>query len=176
MSSTLPPVRGCRLDEVLALRQAVLRPHQRLEELVFPGDDDPRAAHFCAEDALDGIISVASVLPEAPQWEPSAAPAWRLRAMATVPKWRGRGVGASLLCTAIAHVRARGGGLFWCNARLGAVGFYEKAGLTTIGEPFEVPVIGPHIAMWAKLPTLAKSKNGASKSTRTLRRLPRRPQ
>jgi len=162
VSSTLPPVRECRLDEVLALRQAVLRPHQRREELVFPGDDDPRAAHFCAEDAVEGIVSVVSVLPEPPQWEPSAAQAWRLRAMATAPGWRGRGVGTAVLAVAIAHVRARGGGLFWCNARLGAVGFYEKAGMTTIGEPFEVPVIGPHIAMWAQVVPVGKSSSGAS--------------
>src|SRR4051812_41835612 len=36
-----------RLDAagVRPLRQVVLRPHQRAEELVYPGDDDPRTLH-----------------------------------------------------------------------------------------------------------------------------------
>jgi hypothetical protein len=39
----------------------------------------------------------------------------------------------------------------WCNARLAAVGFYERAGMVTTGEIWEEPVIGPHIAMFAQV-------------------------
>lgn len=46
------------------------------------------------------------------------------------------------------HVEARGGGLLWCNARLTAVGFYQRGGFETLGEPWEEPLIGPHVAMW----------------------------
>jgi len=144
-------VRRCRLDEVLGLRQSVLRPHQRVEEVVFEGDEGPKAAHFCAEDGHHAIVSVASVLSEAPPWQPGAGPAWRLRAMATLPQWRGQGVGSAVLAAAMAYVRAAGGGLFWCNARLAAVGFYQRAGMATIGEPWELPLVGPHIAMWVVL-------------------------
>ena len=34
-------VTRCRADEVLGLRQAVLRPHQRLDEVRFPDDEGP---------------------------------------------------------------------------------------------------------------------------------------
>jgi predicted GNAT family N-acyltransferase len=44
-------------------------------------------------------------------------------------------------------VRERGGGLLWCNARVPAVAFYERAGFNTRGEVWNDPQIGPHIAM-----------------------------
>ena len=44
-----------------------------------------------------------------------------------------------------------GGGLLWCNARLAAVGFYERAGMVTTGDVWEEPVIGPHIAMFVEV-------------------------
>jgi GNAT superfamily N-acetyltransferase len=71
--------------------------------------------------------------------------------MATAPDWRGRGAGSAVLAAVFAYVAASGGGLLWCNARLGAVDFYKRAGLTTTGEPWEEPVIGPHIAMFANI-------------------------
>jgi GNAT superfamily N-acetyltransferase len=67
--------------------------------------------------------------------------------MATAPEWQGKGVGTSVLAAVVKYVAEAGGGLFWCNARLPAVGFYEQAGMSTTGEPWEEPVIGPHIAM-----------------------------
>jgi hypothetical protein len=37
--------------------------------------------------------------------------------------------------------------LLWCNARLPAVGFYEKQGWITISDTFEIPTAGPHRKM-----------------------------
>ncbi|HTV11828.1 MAG TPA: GNAT family N-acetyltransferase [Acidimicrobiales bacterium] len=142
-----PAVRLCGPDEVLALRQAVLRPHQSLEEVRFSGDLAPDAAHFCARGLGGEIVSIASVWPEVPPWCQGTCPAWRLRAMATVPTWRGKGVGSAVLAAAMSYVREKGGGLFWCNARLKAAGFYERAGMSRVGEPWEEPVIGPHVVM-----------------------------
>jgi GNAT superfamily N-acetyltransferase len=68
--------------------------------------------------------------------------------MATAPEWRGTGVGSALLGAVFDHVAAGGGGLLWCNARLAAVGFYERSGMVTRGDVWEEPVIGPHIAMF----------------------------
>jgi GNAT superfamily N-acetyltransferase len=95
---------------------------------------------------------VASVWREAPSWPSGDADSWRLRGMATAPEWRGKGAGTAVLAAVIAHVAAAGGGLLWCNARLGAVAFYERAGLVTRGEQWEEPVIGPHIAMFTMVP------------------------
>jgi GNAT superfamily N-acetyltransferase len=144
-------VRRARADEVVALRHAVLRPHAALTDAVFPGDDGPVAAHFCAEDGDGKIIGVASVWPEAPPWAPESTGAWHLRGMATDPVWRGRGVGAAVLAALTDHVTTAGGQLLWCNARAKAVPFYRRAGFNTRGEGWEVPVIGPHVAMTKEL-------------------------
>ncbi len=71
--------------------------------------------------------------------------------MATASDWRGRGAGSAVLAAVFDHVAASGGGLLWCNARLGAVDFYKRAGMATTGEPWEEPVIGPHIAMFTNI-------------------------
>lgn len=141
-------VRRGEAHEVWELRHEVLRPHQGLDEVHFAQDQQPTTAHFCAEDSDGKIVCVASVWPEPPPWPVGATAAWRLRAMATAPAWRGRGVGGAVLRAAIDHIAASGGGLLWCNARLPAVGFYERAGLATFGDTWEEPVIGPHVAMW----------------------------
>jgi GNAT superfamily N-acetyltransferase len=67
--------------------------------------------------------------------------------MATADDRRHEGVGTAVLEAVIEHVRRNGGGLLWCNARMPAVPFYERAGFTTRGDSWDVPVIGPHIAM-----------------------------
>jgi GNAT superfamily N-acetyltransferase len=67
--------------------------------------------------------------------------------MATAEDRRNEGVGAAVLQAVIEHVRQRGGGLLWCNARMPAVAFYQKAGFRTRGESWTDPVIGPHVAM-----------------------------
>ena len=152
-------VRRCAPDEVRPLRQAILRPHQRVEDVGFAGDGSPDAAHFCAAETAGHIVGVASVVQEPPPWPLPASPTsagpwvtrttgWRLRGMAAAGEWRGRGVGSALMSAVIDHVAARGGGLLWCNARLPAVGFYEHHGLRTIGDQWEEPFIGSHVAMW----------------------------
>ena len=120
-----------------------------IEEARYAVDRCPGTAHFCAEDESGHVVSVASLLKEAPTWQPDTSASWHLRGMATVADWRGRGVGSAVLAALFAYVAASGGGLLWCNARLSAVNFYERAGLATTGEPWEEPVIGPHIAMFS---------------------------
>jgi len=45
------------------------------------------------------------------------------------------------------HVADRGGTLVWCNARVPARRFYERAGFTVHGDEWDEPGIGPHVAM-----------------------------
>ncbi|HVB94378.1 MAG TPA: GNAT family N-acetyltransferase [Acidimicrobiales bacterium] len=142
-----------RVEETLALRQAVLRPHQSLEEVALPGDDDPSTVAFAAIDAEGELQSVARVTIEAPPFPiddliTGGTPKWRLRGMATRPEARNQGIGTAVLQAAIAHVGTHGGGLLWCNARVPAIGLYRRAGFTTYGEEWLDPDIGPHIVMW----------------------------
>jgi GNAT superfamily N-acetyltransferase len=71
--------------------------------------------------------------------------------MATVPAVRGRGFGRALLEACFAHVRAHGGTLLWCNARVAALGFYAHLGFVAQGAQFEIVPIGPHFVMTRQL-------------------------
>ena len=141
------------------MRHSVLRPHLAFEAVVWEGDDDPVTATFGAMDRETGaVVGVATVFPEPGPFEPSEvglAPGasskdttWRLRGMATEEAARGRGIGSMVLEAAVDHVAAEGGELLWCNARIGAVAFYERAGFRTWGEVWDLPSVGPHIVMW----------------------------
>ena len=127
------------------LRRQVLRGGRPVE---LPGDDDP-AFHVGVYDG-ERLLGTGNVRVDPAPWEPGR-PAWRLRGMATAPDWRGQGVGAAALAALVAHARAHGGGVLWCNARTPAQRFYERAGLATRGEPWEDPEIGPHVVMWRRL-------------------------
>ncbi|MFQ5607974.1 MAG: GNAT family N-acetyltransferase [Candidatus Zixiibacteriota bacterium] len=136
-------------SETRPLRRAILRPHQRPEDLVYTADDDPRSFHLGAFDS-EKLISVASFLFDShPEF--SEEPQFRIRGMATLPDWRGQGIGMKLLESALRRIRSEGAVLVWCNARETAFGFYEKAGFEYFGEMFEPPGIGPHKVMWKRL-------------------------
>jgi GNAT superfamily N-acetyltransferase len=128
------------------LRQRVLRPHQRPDQVALPGDDEVDSAHFAAfsEGQVAGVVSL---LRQPPGWAPDLARAWRLRGMATEESRRRLGIGAALLAEVVGHVRAAGGGLLWCHARTPAQSFYRRGGFRTRGDPWVDPEIGPHIAM-----------------------------
>ncbi|ONH26599.1 GNAT family N-acetyltransferase [Pseudofrankia asymbiotica] len=132
-------------EATLPLRQRVLRPHQTVHDVAFPGDDEADSAHVVAVLADGTVVGAVSVLREPAPW---GAAGWRLRGMATDEAMRGRGIGARLLAAVLDHVRDHGGGLLWCNARVRAVPFYERGGLRTRGEVREEPGIGPHVVMW----------------------------
>ena len=136
------------VEATLELRQRVLRPHQELSEVVSSRERAPDAVHVAALMPDGTVVGTATVIEQAAPW---GAPGWRLRGMATDGGLRGRGIGARLLAAVVDHVREQGGGLLWCNARIPAIRFYERAGLQTRGEPWEEPEIGPHVVMWRQV-------------------------
>ena len=134
-------------EETWPLRKRVLRPHQEGDAVVLGGDDDPRAAHLGARDAVGTIVGIATISPQACPWAPGRPGAWRLRGMATADEQRGRGVGALVLDAAVRHAREHGASLVWCNARVGALVFYGRAGFVAAGERYVDPLLGPHVPM-----------------------------
>jgi GNAT superfamily N-acetyltransferase len=146
---TPPVIRQISAAETRPLRQVILRPHQRVEELVYPGDDSAEAAHYGA--LLDGeLIGVASVYREAPHGETNAG-AWRLRGMAVVPQLHRKGIGSLLLSECINHAKRHGGTMMWFNARTPAAPFYQAHGFQIRGAEFLLPDIGPHYFMWSEI-------------------------
>jgi GNAT superfamily N-acetyltransferase len=149
-------VRAVTATETRSLRQRVLRPAQRAEELVYPHDDDADTLHVGAFTG-DAMVGTATIHRErAPAFaftgrrgdgEDFGSSAWRLRGMATLPEMRRRGCGAALVAACVAHARARGGAIIWCNARTPARAFYEALGFAAHGDEFDLPAIGPHYLM-----------------------------
>jgi GNAT superfamily N-acetyltransferase len=131
-----------------ALRGRVLRPGLPLDRVRWPVDDEPDTAAFAATDASGEVVGTALVYPEPCPWAGDRPGAWRLRGMATAEAHRSAGVGTAVLRAVLDHVRAVGGTIVWCNARLPARRFYERAGFAVHGEPWDDPDIGPHVAMW----------------------------
>lgn len=163
------------------LRQSVLRPHQRIDEVGFPGDGSPGACHFAARIvpglggaagggligvASGGLIGVVSVIPEAAPRQlagPAAAGAWRLRGMAVHPSARGLGVGRDLLGAVVERMLGLPAPvLLWCTAREAAVGFYAKAGFEEAGGQFDVAGIGAHRLMWRTVAAGAPASQAAA--------------
>jgi predicted GNAT family N-acyltransferase len=138
------------VDEVPAaltyeLRRAVLRPDGG--EITWAGDEDPATFHLAARTTDDRVVGVVRFSPAPCPWRPLAAAPWQLRGMATDPAFRRSGAGRALVVDGLARVAARGGDLVWCDARVGAAGFYERMGFTVVTEEFEKPGIGAHVGM-----------------------------
>ena len=130
------------LERTRALRRAILRPHQTLEQMAEHESADAFAVGAFEHGELIAVGFVA------PDGEPGA---WRIRGMATVPAARGRGAGTAVLDALIAHASAQGASRIWCNARLPARSLYERAGMQVVSERFELPEIGPHYVMERRL-------------------------
>ena len=135
-------VREVSLADTRPLRQAVLRPHETLEQLAA-AEADPAFALGAFEHGA--LIAVGLISPDG---EPGA---WRVRGMATAADARGRGAGGAILAGLMRHARAHGATRVWCNARTPARAFYERAGLRTVSAEFEIADIGPHLVMAIEL-------------------------
>lgn len=148
--------------ETAALRQAVLRPQLTIEQMALGGDQNPDTVYLAARVApraptdhstVVGCVRLEPVRCPWPQvaraW---AGHAWQLRAMATDPSVRGKGLGRLLVEAAVAHVTDQGRDLIWCNARISAAGFYSRLGFTGVTGEFAVSgVAEPHIGMVREL-------------------------
>jgi GNAT superfamily N-acetyltransferase len=136
------------LDDIFELRHAVLRTGLPVETAKYPEDAQPDTFHLAAWDGEGRVVGCVtffpdSALPESWQ-EGGEANAYRFRGMGTAPDVRGRGYGAALLAAGIEEAAARGAEVVWCNGRVSARGFYERAGFTAVGEEFVLEPSGPH--------------------------------
>jgi GNAT superfamily N-acetyltransferase len=138
-------VRPITAEETRPLRHAVLRPGQSFEQTVYSRDDHPETLHLGAFEG-DRLVAIASLYREARPHRPTRA-AWRLRGMATDAERQGRGLATVVLDASVAHVAAAGGGELWCNARVPALGFYQRCGFEVDGDEFEIDGIGPHVVV-----------------------------
>ncbi|MFU8804280.1 MAG: GNAT family N-acetyltransferase [Bradymonadaceae bacterium] len=147
-------VRELPIEKVLPLRTGVLRPHFQPGRLAhFLEDDLPITRHFGVVDGDEKVLAVATFYKyESPVF--AGEPAIKLRGMAVDTDYQGHGLGTILLDASIPRLAL----IFsecrtlWCNARIEAVPFYERAGFKKWGEEFEIKDIGTHIVMWRPMP------------------------
>jgi GNAT superfamily N-acetyltransferase len=123
----------------------------------MPGDELTDAIHLGAYVGTE-LASACLVMPEPCPWlaeldQPVASQisiTWRLRGMATEPRYRGTGAGTAILVLAAETAQASGADTLWCLAREPAIGFYERNGWLAHGLVFDTE-IGPHLRMWRPL-------------------------
>jgi GNAT superfamily N-acetyltransferase len=145
-------VRPVPVERILALRKAVLRPYLPEDDPFVLADDHlPTTVVFGAVTPDDRVIGIGRLTPEPPPFATERNQSWRLRGMATSPESRNMGVGSAVLRALIGYVADSGGGILWCNARVGALGLYERGGMQRWGDVWEEPHIGPHVVMWRNI-------------------------
>jgi len=136
-------IRRAEAAEVIDLRHRVLRFGLAREEAIFPGDDSPTSRHF---GAFDNTTAICCATFHKANYE--TEPGWRLRGMATDERFRSRGLGRELLNyaeeTLLGEDPIR---LFWCNARIGALKFYQSQGWEIVSDLFDIPTAGLHYQM-----------------------------
>ncbi|HEY2082471.1 MAG TPA: GNAT family N-acetyltransferase, partial [Verrucomicrobiae bacterium] len=131
----------CRvsIEVIIALRHRLLRAGLPLEAAQFPGDEAPSTWHvavFASSEETAPPISCASFMLNSYKDEP----AWQLRGMCTDDLYQGQGFGGKLLeCAEAAILQDSKVRLFWCNARVPALRFYERQGWIVDSEEFDIP-------------------------------------
>ena len=74
------------------MRHEVLRPSLPLESAMYPEDDNPEVLHLAARDDASAVIGCVTFFPEPFE---GAQRSWRFRGMATVERYRNRGIGGN---------------------------------------------------------------------------------
>ena len=134
-------LRRATIDEILDVRHAVLRPGLPLDTARFEGDDELATRHFGAFLPAGENVACISCM----RRSRAGLNAWQVRGMATRADLTGQGIGTALLGFAVAALREDAGPrLLWCNARVSAMGFWERAGWVIASDVFDIAGVGPH--------------------------------
>ena len=137
-------------QDTYPIRQQVLVPDHSLQKAKFENeaDDDDDDVSFHLGAFVDSkLVSVASFFYQRNPFFPDQHQ-YHLRGMATLPEFQNKGLSSELLNMAFPIIKQNFCSLVWCNARLSAIGFYQKVGFSKVNEDmFEVAEIGPHILM-----------------------------
>jgi predicted GNAT family N-acyltransferase len=142
-------IKEIKPDMTYDLRHRILRPHQPYEECMYETDHDPGAFHIGAF-LNEELITIASFYKEGFPDFPGEKH-YRLRAMATLDKYRMLGAGRKAVIYAENKIKEMEFEVLWCKGRTTVQAYYEKLGFIAYGDVFDYPPIGPHIIMYKKL-------------------------
>ncbi len=119
-------IRQIEAAETLELRRRVMWPELSEAEMVVEGDET--AFHYGAFKGVI-LIGVGSFFPNAGRA--------RLCKLAVDPAHQGQGVAKGLLLAAFEELAAQDIHNVWCDARMSAVGFYQRLGFRIEGTVFQ---------------------------------------
>ena len=132
--------------DIRLLRNLVLRPNLPIETTYYDLDNDIETFHLAS--IMDNtIISIGTFYPEN-DIELQTKNGYRLRGMATHPKFRRKSAATKLMKESFVLLKEKKCDVLWCNARLVAVEFYKSLGFKITGKIFDIPSIGPHYKMY----------------------------
>lgn len=138
-------------SDTYPIRQQVLTPDHDLKKSKFEHDDDEDISFHLGAFIDSQLVSVASFYYDRNTTFPDLHQ-YQLRGMATLPEFQGQGFSSELLNMAFPVIKQNFCTLLWCNARVTAVGFYEKVGFKTFSDiPFEIEGIGTHVLMYKNI-------------------------
>jgi len=132
------------------IRNKVLWPHKEFKNCKLSIDELASTYHigsFFEED----LISVGTFLEEKNTNFDNNLNQYRLRAMGTLQNFQGLSGGKSLLLYAINFLKKKQIDLIWFDARINAIPFYQKIGIKTKGDFYDIPLIGKHKLMYIYL-------------------------
>jgi len=139
-------VKKVAAKDIRPLRNLVLRPNLPIETTYYDLDDDIETFHLAS--MMDStIISIGTFYPEN-DIELQTKNGYRLRGMATHPKFRRKSAATKLIKESFVLLKEKKCDVLWCNARLVAVEFYKSLGFKITGKIFDIPSIGPHYKMY----------------------------
>ena len=142
-------VRVIQPGDTYELRRALMRPHQKVNEQTWPGDEHPDTLHLGGY-RVEHLVGIGTIIRQ-PMPGSTETEAWRIRGVAVDHGHRGYGLGAMLLDGLIEHATAQAARLVWANATATSYGFFEHRGFRRRGEPFTLPEIGPHYVVFAQI-------------------------
>jgi hypothetical protein len=124
-------------QDTYPIRQQVLVPSHELKKAKFVNDDDEDVSFHLGAFKDHKLVSVASFFYE------------RNPIFTDLHQYQLR---SELLTTAFPIIKQNFCTLLWCNARLSAVGYYEKVGFKKLNDDvFEIEDIGPHVLMYKNI-------------------------
>lgn len=135
--------------DTIPIRYKVLRKGKPIEACPIPQDDLESTFHFGLfyQKKLVGVstfvVDKSSYFNDTKQY--------RLRAMAVLEGYQGHQFGKKLLTHGVTFLKEKKIDRLWFNARIIALGFYQKNGFETIGDIFDIQNVGDHYVMHKKL-------------------------
>ena len=132
--------------ELYPIRHAILRKGEPFEKCIYPNDGANSTFHFgvYVNGVLAGVVSVFETKNAAFVDELQ----FQIRGMAVSEQYQKKGYGTALIREVESYLTTNHTHYtLWFNARIIAVGFYEKMGFNKFGELFEIDPIGMHYIM-----------------------------